>query len=212
MNVKILQNLKDILKNKYVQDGLNIMVDMMNKNEEIQSNADNQSISKEQNQNYKNMLDNNNSVNKEKGKSNIKNQKDLDLTPRIISTAVVDANNPLMILPELINMVNDVCKYTEGQKTQRKLIEANRDTIIKGINNQKEIILEYMKRTFDERKENFEKMFLIVDRAIDSNNMEMLSMGLNSINDLVKSSPFKDLKDLETTQKKLSDPNHSWDY
>jgi hypothetical protein len=51
-----------------------------------------------------------------------------------------------------------------------------------------------------------------VDDAIAKNNMEQLALGLNSINQLAQSSPFKDLVSLESTQAALTDKNHTWDF
>lgn len=112
----------------------------------------------------------------------------------------------------LVNMAGDVTKFTEVQKTKRKTIEAQRDIIVSNIQSQKEIILSYLEKSFDERKENFSKFFAVVDHAIANNNMEQLAMGMNAINNLAASSPFKDLASIESTQKALTNSNHMWDF
>lgn len=125
------------------------------------------------------------------------------------------AGNPaevIKVLSDLISMAGDVAKFTEVQKTNRKEIEAKRDVYVEKIKAQKEIMLIYLEKSFDERKSNFQKLFDVVDNAIENNNMQQLSMGLNSINTLAASSPFKDLSSIESTQQALTDENHTWDF
>lgn len=124
------------------------------------------------------------------------------------------ARNPAeaaMVLKELVTMAGEVSKFTEVQKTVRKEIESERDKYVAKINAQKEIMLVYLEKSFDERKVNFEKLFSIVDHAIANNNMQQLAVGLDSINNLALSSPFKDLASIESTQKALNDKDHIWD-
>jgi hypothetical protein len=111
-----------------------------------------------------------------------------------------------------VAMAGEVTKFTEVQKTKRKEIEAQRDIIVEKIHSQKEIILSYLEKSFDERKENFAKLFTIVDSDIANNNMQQLAMGLDSINKLADSSPFKALASLEGTKLALSDKTTEWDF
>ncbi|WP_010254374.1 hypothetical protein [Myroides injenensis] len=128
--------------------------------------------------------------------------------------AVSAARNPTeaaLVLKDLVNKASEVSKFTEVQKTKRKEIEAQRDKYISKINAQKEVMLAYLDKTFDERKGNFEKLFQIVDHALATNNIQVLAMGLDNINQLAASSPFKDLSSIESTQKALEDKDHIWD-
>ncbi len=116
------------------------------------------------------------------------------------------------VLKNLITMAGEVSKFTETQKTERKKIEAERDEQLHKIAAQKEIMLSYLDKTFDERRENFAKFFNVVDIAIANNNMEMLSQSLQGITTLAAMSPFKSLADINSTQKALNDQNHVWDF
>ena len=42
--------------------------------------------------------------------------------------------------------------------------------------------------------------------------MQQLAMGLDSINQLAASSPFKALATLESTKEAINDKNHIWDF
>ena len=77
---------------------------------------------------------------------------------------------------------NETIKYVEEQETKREEIKAQRDITIEKIRVVGEAINNYLERTFDERKEIFSKQFECVDEALRSNNIELLTISLNSIN------------------------------
>ncbi|MFW1956363.1 hypothetical protein ACG91D_12360 [Acinetobacter guillouiae] len=128
------------------------------------------------------------------------------------SLATANPKEALEAVNNFVSMAGEVAKFTEVQKTTRKQIEAERDIAVNSIQAQKNIILVYLEKSFDERKENFERLFSIVDDAITKNNKEQLALGLNSINQLANSSPFKALTSVETTQAALMDKDHTWDF
>ncbi len=105
----------------------------------------------------------------------------------------------------------DAVKFCEVQETKREEIRANRDVRLKQLEAQREIILEYLNRSFDERRYLFQKQFEVVDYALRSGNTEQLALSLQSINDLAKSSPFKALADIGNVQRKLSQEGSTFD-
>ena len=70
----------------------------------------------------------------------------------------------------------------------------------------------YLDRSFDERAENFRALFAVVDKAIASGNNDQLALTLNSIIEIAKSSPFKDLANLASVRSALDDPDHEWTF
>ena len=127
----------------------------------------------------------------------------------------ISAKNPLQVinaLKTLSESVTEVSKFTEVQITERINIEAQRDVAINRIQSQKEIILAYLNKSFDERKDQFDRFFNIVDDALAKDNMQQLALALDSINKLAVSSPFKELANIESTQKALNNKNHIWDF
>jgi hypothetical protein len=70
--------------------------------------------------------------------------------------------------------------------------------------------MEYLERSFDERAENFRSLFAVVDSAIACGDNEQLSLALNSITEIAKSSPFKELANISSVRAALDDPNHVW--
>lgn len=122
--------------------------------------------------------------------------------------------NPKEIISAFTNIVNIAGKTTqfeEYQITKRKKIAADRDIVIKQIEDNSKIIMKYLDLAFDERKENFKKMFSTLDKAISTGNTEIVVCTLDSIVKLASSSPFKDLGNIKEVQKNLEDKNHEWE-
>ena len=119
---------------------------------------------------------------------------------------------PIDIINKLADIVSDVEKFREVQKTKRSIIESNKEMFISKINAQKEILLLHLEKTFDERKDIFVKYFKVIDDALEKNNIQQLAIGLNSISELAKSSPFKDLEDINKIGLALQDKNQEWDF
>lgn len=80
------------------------------------------------------------------------------------------------------------------------------------INTQRDLLMAYLDRYADERAENFRALFKVVDSAIASNNNEQLALTLNSITEIAKSSPFKELANLTSVRAALDDPDHEWTF
>ena len=76
----------------------------------------------------------------------------------------------------------DAVKFCEVQETKREEIRANRDARIKQLEVQRDIIINYLDRSFDERRYLFEKHFKIVDHALMTGNTEELTLSLQTIN------------------------------
>lgn len=112
----------------------------------------------------------------------------------------------------LTKQVYEVQKFCEVQETKRQQINAIRAVKVKEIQAQKEVLMSYLEKSFDERKANFAKLFAVVDQAMVSNNNEQLALALHSINLLAADSPFKALRSVEETKKALEDKNHEWDF
>lgn len=147
-----------------------------------------------------------------KAENDFDNQVRNDLVGTVKSIAAGNPAEAAQVLKCFIEVAGEVAKFTEQQKTERKEIEAKRDINISRIQAQKEIIMVYLEKSFDERKENFSKFFKVIDHAIANNNMQQLAMGLDSINQLAASSPFKALATLESTKEAINDKNHIWDF
>lgn len=119
-----------------------------------------------------------------------------------------DVERALRVLGEV---AQETIKYAEEQETKREEIRAMRDVAIARINEMSQCVQAYLEKTFDERALIFAKQFEAVDTALKTGDNEMLALGLNSINSLAASSPFKNLADITAVQKSLTSSETEWD-
>ena len=134
---------------------------------------------------------------------------------RIDGLAVNVISTPQQVIGavrDLVLMAGEVRKFEEAQITKRTDIAAQRDVAIAKIEAQRALLQDYLNRSFDERAENFRRLFSVVDEALATNNMPALAGGLEAVIKLADSSPFKDLRTVEETTAALVDPDHKWDF
>ena len=110
---------------------------------------------------------------------------------------------------KFITIVGEVAKFTELQETKRTQIRSNADVAIKKVEAMREVLQEYLTKSFDERSAIFAKHFEVVDSALINGDTAMLSAGLNAINELAASSPFKALADFNSVQQMLLTDNET---
>ena len=83
-------------------------------------------------------------------------------------------------------------KTASEQKTERERIAAKRDVAVKLIESEREVILEYFKARFAERKEALQGLFEILHQAVEAKNEHAMDTALGGILGIVKDSPLKD--------------------
>lgn len=122
-----------------------------------------------------------------------------------ISKVGLEQLNPTQTFNELVSLYKETTTIIETEKTKRETektkreeIISDKETKIEAIKAQKEFFMEYLNKTFDERSENFDKIFEVIDSALANDNIQQLALGLDSLNKLAAESPFKVLADLNT--------------
>ena len=120
--------------------------------------------------------------------------------------------NPAECLQQMVSAYTEYMKVAQQEQTKRRKIDAWEQTTIAKISAQRNLLMEYLDRSFDERAENFRSLFCVVDRALTAGNNEQLALALNSITEIAKSSPFKDLANLASVRAALDDPDHEWTF
>lgn len=126
----------------------------------------------------------------------------------------VSANNPkeaMQALKLFVDATNETIKFVKQQEVKREKILADRDTQIAKIEATKEVLKEYLEKTFDERKDTFSKYFEIVDAALEKGDNAVLTKALDSINTLAASSPFKDLSNMNTFKEIMNNNDEDLD-
>ena len=104
-----------------------------------------------------------------------------------------------------VSVAGEVAKFSELQETKRTQIRADAEVAIKKVEAMRDVLKDYLAKSFDERSTIFMKQFEVVDKALAIGDNTMLSAGLTSINQLAASSPFKALADINSVQQMLSD-------
>lgn len=122
--------------------------------------------------------------------------------------------SPLMVLDAfktITDMAGEVMKFTELQETKHREIEARKEENILKIKETSRMIELYLRQTHDERMKIFQGYFEVIDKALASDDTQTLALTLNAMNDLAKSSPFRNLANLGTVRTILADPNAELD-
>ena len=122
----------------------------------------------------------------------------------------VGSINPTECFQQMVLAYTEYMQIAEQEQTKRRQIQAYEQVTIAKINAQRDLLMVYLDRSFDERAENFRSLFCVVERAIAAGNNEQLALALNSITEIAKSSPFKELANLTSVRAALDDPDHEW--
>ncbi|MBC1222395.1 hypothetical protein GNF10_04190 [Nostoc sp. UCD121] len=134
------------------------------------------------------------------------------MSTKKVTTVVKEFINPAECLQQMVSAYSEYKIIAQQEQTKRQEIETWEKETITKINAQRELLMAYLDRSFDERAENFRALFAVVDNAIASGNNEQLALTLNSITEIAKSSPFKDLANLASVRAALDDPDHEWTF
>ena len=141
-------------------------------------------------------------------KEEMTDEEDEDFVNNVFDAAKLDFSSPDAAAESFNNFVKvagEVAKFSEVQKTKRTQIRANADVAIKKVEAMRDVLKDYLEKSFDERSSIFMKQFEVVDKALATGDNAMLSMGLNAINELAASSPFKELANINSVQQMLTD-------
>jgi len=97
---------------------------------------------------------------------------------------------------ELVKTLGDA--YAESQVTEREIarISAQKEILLKEIDQKYELYHKVFDKLFSERKVAVDKSFEIIDKGLEADDKELISMGLKSLSQIVSSSPFSDVDKL----------------
>ena len=106
--------------------------------------------------------------------------------------SVIGLHPGVMAVQALAGSIVQMAETAEIETTKRAQIMRQRDETIARIQAVQQTMELYLNRTFDERKENFSRLFDVLDRAQEGNDLQGMQLALSGILELVKTSPFKD--------------------
>ena len=122
--------------------------------------------------------------------------------------AVVD---PSQVLWMMVDATRGWMTEVQSARTERAEIASRENIELSRIRAQKDVLLTALDLTFDERRTNFRRLFEALDAALSSADTARTAVILQSITDLAKESPFKDLANLEIVVSDLKRPDKVWD-
>ena len=118
---------------------------------------------------------------------------------------------PLEVVQTMVEYADRWVAEVQRAKSDRAAIEAWEAVQIKKIQAQEMVLLKALDLTFDERRENFRRLFDGLDTAMAAGDAAQAASVLESITDLAKASPFKELANLEIIVSELKRPDQVWD-
>ncbi|KHO63569.1 hypothetical protein [Pseudomonas flexibilis] len=98
---------------------------------------------------------------------------------------------------DLVGQVTDYLKIAEQEQTRRTDIIAKRDVALAAMQHQREIMSEMIRFTFQERAAVLQKQFQALDQALAENRPELVNAALNSMVNVIQSSPFKSVQEMQ---------------
>lgn len=110
----------------------------------------------------------------------------------------------LNTLQEMVKDVSDYLKVAEVEETKRTDIRARSEVALEVVRSRRDVIMKAMEYTFAERAVVLNKQFDALDQALASGNAQLAIQSMNSMTDLVKSSPLRALQDVQLSLEKGS--------
>lgn len=99
-------------------------------------------------------------------------------------------------LSSIMTSYLELQKTRETEKTKRLFINKAAEVTIEKIRTHREIIIHALDQSFEERRHVITQQFLIIEEALKSGKSEIAAKAIDSMVDLVKSSPFKEISEL----------------
>jgi hypothetical protein len=119
--------------------------------------------------------------------------------------------NPLDVLHTMVDQTQLLITEVQRATTERAAISDWKRVQVEKIHAQRDVLLKALDLTFDERRENFRRLFDGLDAAMAAGDTSQTASVLESITELAKTSPFQELANLEIIVSELKRPDQVWD-
>lgn len=129
----------------------------------------------------------------------------------VVSEKIGVSVDPLAVVQTLIEYGDKWVVEVQRAHVERAEIAAWEHAQLDRIRAQREVLLKALELTYDERRENFRRLFDGLDSAMAAEDPSQVASFLESITDLAKSSPFKELANLEIVVSELKRADRVWD-
>lgn len=99
-------------------------------------------------------------------------------------------------LKMLMEAHNEYQKVAAQEETKRQAIEAWKEVRLTELHNQKELLRIYLEETFQERRYMIDGLFKILDKGIETGNMDTVNMAISGIINISQHSPLRQIDNL----------------
>lgn len=113
--------------------------------------------------------------------------------------------NPLDAIREITSAWSTAKRVAEEEQTKRARIAATERVDMARLQLQRDVLITYLERSFDERASNFKQLFTRLDRDAAASNTPAMAATLGAIVDLAKSSPLKALASVQGVRELMTD-------
>ncbi len=113
---------------------------------------------------------------------------------------------------EGIKVIAGCVRDIEKEATEQVRLRMSARVDIERVHALRDVLLDYLDRSFDERRENFGQLFERLDGAIAANNVQLAGSMLDSVVKLAASSPFNALREVATTRDALNEKGKEWQF
>lgn len=114
------------------------------------------------------------------------------------------------LLSQTVDAADRWVKIIQEESTRREEIRAWEATERERIVAQRAVLLRGLELTHDERRETFRRLFDNLDVAMRSDDAARTASVLDTITELAKSSPFKDLANVNFVVNELKQQDRTW--
>lgn len=119
--------------------------------------------------------------------------------------------NPLDVVETMVASAERWVTEVQRSASDRAGIAAWENVQTEKIHAQRAVLLKALDLVFDERRENFRRLFDNLDSTMESGDAAQTAAILTSITELARESPFKELANLEIVVSDLKRPDQVWD-
>lgn len=113
------------------------------------------------------------------------------------------------VIKNVVGAVGEWVQIVEQEKTKRAEIAAKEAATLAAIAADRDVLLTYLDRSFDERRDNFDRLFVALDDAMRHHRSAVADL-LGAITTLALKSPFADLADAPSVVARLHDKDTEW--
>ncbi|MGR6322611.1 hypothetical protein Q2K19_12525 [Micromonospora soli] len=107
----------------------------------------------------------------------------------------------------IVGVVRDSIQVHETESTKREKLRAYRETEIARIRASEAALRDYFDRIFEERRENHNRLFASLDRALESGDVAAIQSVVGGIVEVARTSPLADIGNLSDLRRAMDDPN-----